>query len=451
MITAVWRRFFAPAPHIPRLPDDEVRRVYPFFRWRVMEATYIGYATYYLVRNNLGVVTKDMEIALGYDDRMVGSLLMVTALTYGLGKFVMGALSDRSNPRRFMAAGLLLTAICNFAFGSVANYHVHLGLWGLNGFFQGMGWPPCGRSMGHWFSERERGLTFSIWNTAHNVGGGVAGVIAGGAIHYLGGWQYAFYLPGVLATIGAFYILFRLCDTPQSVGLPPIEEYRQDYPNGARPGLDAERELTTRELLVDMVFTNKYIWILAAANFFAYVTRYSMLDWGPKYLREIKGATELGGGFSTMALEFGGIPSTILLGWVSDLLKGRRGMVAVLCLAPTMLAFTVIMLTPAGHLWLDMTMLTMIGFLIYPVINLIVIQALDLTSKKAIGTAAGFIGLMGYFGKAAQAKSFGWILYHLKPIYGPETAWMVVLGAILLCTAIGVVLLAFTWRLKPRA
>ncbi len=111
MITSAWRRLFAPAPHIPRLPDDEVRRVYPFFRWRVMEATYIGYATYYLVRNNLGVVTKDMEIALGYDDRMVGSLLMVTALTYGLGKFVMGALSDRSNPRRFMAAGLLLTAI----------------------------------------------------------------------------------------------------------------------------------------------------------------------------------------------------------------------------------------------------------------------------------------------------------------------------------------------------
>jgi len=416
-----------------------------------MEATYIGYATYYLVRNNINVVTKDMESALGYDDSMLGSILMITAITYGVGKFVMGALSDRSNPRTFMATGLLLTALCNFAFGSVSSFRVHLCLWGLNGFFQGMGWPPCGRSMGHWFSERERGLTFSIWNTAHNVGGGVAGVIAGFAIHHLGGWQYAFYLPGILATAGAFYILFRLRDTPQSVGLPPIEEHRQDYPNGARPGLDAERELTTRELLIDMVFTNRYIWILALANFFAYVTRYSMLDWGPKYLREIKGATDIGGGFGTMALEFGGIPSTILLGWVSDLLKGRRGMVAVLCLAPTLLAFAVMMLTPAGYLWLDMTMLTMIGFLIYPVINLIVIMALDLTSKKAIGTAAGFIGLAGYLGKAAQAKGSGWILYYLKPLYGQETAWMVVMVAILLCTAIGVTLLAFTWRLKPRA
>ncbi|HPD31540.1 MAG TPA: MFS transporter [Phycisphaerae bacterium] len=451
MIISIWRRFFAPAPHIPRLPDDQVRRVYPYYRWRVMEATYIGYATYYLVRNNINVVTKDMETALGYDDSMLGSLLAINAIAYGLGKFVMGALSDRSNPRVFMGVGLLLTAFCNFAFGSVASYPVHLFLWATNGLFQGMGWPPCGRSMGHWFSEKERGLTFSIWNTAHNVGGGVAGVIAGYALHYCGGWQFAFFIPGVLATIGGLYVLFRLCDTPQSVGLPPIEEYRQDYPNGARPGLDAERELTTRELLVDMVFTNKYIWILAAANFFAYVTRYSMLDWGPKYLREIKGATEIGGGVGTMFLEFGGIPSTIILGWVSDLLKGRRGMVAVLCLAPIIVAFTVIMFTPAGYLWLDMAMLTLIGFLIYPVINLIVIQALDLTSKKAIGTAAGFIGLMGYFGKATQAKGFGWILYHLKPVYGQETAWMAVMAAILLCTAIGVVLLSFTWRLKPRA
>jgi len=449
MIVGLWRRFFGPAPHIQRLPDDQVRCVYPYYRWRVMEATYIGYAAYYLVRNNLSPVAKDIGTALHYNQSMIGSIMAITAISYGLGKFVMGAVSDRSNPRTFMAFGLLLTALCNFAFGGVASYPVHLLLWAINGFFQGMGWPPCGRSMGHWFSERERGLTFSIWNTAHNIGGGVAGLIAAWSADRFGGWQYAFYVPGTLALIGAAYLLWRLCDTPQSVGLPPIEEHRQDYPNGALPGVDAERELTTRELLFDMVLTNKYIWILALANFFAYVTRYSMLDWGPTYLREIKGATLIKGGLSTMVIEFGGIPSTILLGWVSDLLKGRRGMVAVLCLGPTMLAFTVIMLTPAGHLWLDMTMLTMIGFLIYPVINLIVIQALDLTSKKAIGTAAGFIGLFGYLGRTAQAQGFGWMLHYFKPIYGDHAAWTMVIAAILLCTAMGVVLLALTWRLRP--
>ncbi len=451
MILSTLRSLFAPAPHLPRLPDDEVRRLYPRYRWRIMESTFIGYASFYLVRNNLAVVAKDVGEALHYDKGEMGSILAVTAISYGMGKFVMGAFSDRSNARVFMACGLLLTALCNFAFGAARDWHTHMVLWTLNGFFQGMGWPPCGRCMGHWFSERERGLTFSIWNTAHNVGGGAAGMIAAWSVERYGGWQYAFYFPGVLALVGSAYLFWRLRDTPQSVGLPPIEEYRGDYPEGLAAGTTHERELTTSELLFGYVLTNKYIWLLAFANFFAYIARYSMLDWGPTYLREVKDATLTDGGWATLAIEFGGIPSTIFLGWVSDLVRGRRGMVAVLCLAPMMLAFTAIMLTPPGYLWLDNTMLALVGFLIYPVINFIVIMALDLTSKKAIGTAAGFIGLFGYMGRTVQAQGFGWLLHYLEPVYGHEAAWKLVLVLIIACTAMAMLLMAFTWRLKPRA
>lgn len=450
MILKHIQQSFAPAPAIPRLPEAEIRRKYPRFRWQIMEATFLGYAAFYLVRNNLSVVAKDIEGTLHYAHSDIGSLLAVTALSYGLGKFVMGALSDRSNPRVFMSFGLLITALLNFAFGSVSSFSVHFALWALNGFVQGMGWPPCGRSMGHWFSERERGLTFSIWNTAHNVGGGIAGYLAAWSASYWGGWQYAFYIPGTLAAFGALYILLRLRDTPQSVGLPPIEEYKNDYPE-KHAGAEAERELSMRELLVDNVLTNKYIWLLAFANFFAYITRYSMLDWGPMYLREMKQATLTGGGVAIMAIEFGGIPSTILFGWLSDLVGGRRGMVAVLCLAPILAAFTAMIFIPAGYLWLDMTMLSLIGLFIYPVINFIVIIALDLRGKKAIGTAAGFIGLFGYLGRMVQAKCFGWMLDYFSVEMGKETAWTLVIITILACTLTAMVLLAFTWRTKPRA
>lgn len=163
----------AAAPHIKQLPDKEVKRRYPWFRWRVMEATFLGYATFYLIRsNNLSVVAKDVQDSLNYSKSDIGLLMAITAATYGIGKFFMGAWSDRSDARKFMSLGLLLTALCNFAFGAAGDFKVHLMLWALNGLVQGMGWPPCGRSMGHWFSERERGLTFSIWNTSHNVGGG---------------------------------------------------------------------------------------------------------------------------------------------------------------------------------------------------------------------------------------------------------------------------------------
>ncbi|MDX9722486.1 MAG: MFS transporter [Myxococcota bacterium] len=443
-------RYFAAAPHQPRLPDDEVKRLYPRFRLRILEATFFGYATFYVVRNNLSVVAKDMEHALHYDKSDVGSILAITAITYGLGKFVMGAVSDRSDPRKLMAFGLLLTALCNFAFGSVQNFHLHLALWAINGFVQGMGWPPCGRSMGHWFSERERGLTFSIWNTSHNLGGGVAGILAAFAAQHFGGWQAAFWFPGVLAALGAVYLFWRLRDTPQSVGLPPIEEYKNDYPETGAPDADRERELPLKELLFKYVLSNKFVWLLAFANFFAYIARYAMLDWGPTYLREMKGASGMGGGWAVLAIEFGGIPSTILLGWLSDRLGGRRGMVAVLCMIPIFLAYAVMSFTPAGFFWLDITMLIVIGFFIYPVINFIVIMALDLTSKKAIGTAAGFIGLFGYIGRTVQAKGIGSLQQYLDSHYGQAAAWNGVIYAVLGSTLIAIALLAFTWKMKPK-
>ena len=440
--------FFKPAPAIEPVPEAKVNKLYKKYRWSTLESTFIGYATFYLVRNNLSTVAKDIEGALHYDHNMIGSILAVSAISYGLGKFLMGSLSDRSNPKKFMAIGLALTAFCNFAFGGVADYNIHFFLWALNGFIQGMGWPPCGRSIGHWFSLKERGSIFAIWNVAHNIGGGIAGILAAYAASHFG-WQAAFYFPGTIALIGSVYLFLRLKDTPQSVGLPPIEKYKNDYPANSSIE-EPEKELSTRELFVEYIFKNKYLWIFAIANFFVYIVRYSMLDWGPTYLREMKGATLTGGGIAILMIEFGGIPSTILMGWISDKFGGRRGMVSLLCMLPIFAAFFGIYINPPGRLWLDMTFLAIVGFFVYPPVMLLGVSGLDLTSKKAVGTAAGFIGLFGYMGRTVQAKGFGWIAEHYGQIYGKETSWNLVIFAILGCTLMSIILLAFTWRVRPK-
>ena len=432
--------FLSPAPHEPLLPPEEVRRKYPKMRWQILESTFIGYATFYFVRNNLPVVATEMGEALSYTKDDIGNLLAATAIAYGLGKFIMGAVSDRSNPRIFMPLGLLLTALCNFAFGWADSYYVHLLLWTLNGFVQGMGWPPCGRSLGHWFSVRERGTAFAFWNIAHNVGGGLIGLIAAYSVLYFGGWEYAFFVPGVLALIGAGYLFVRLRDTPQSVGLPPIEVYKNDYPPEEKE--DHERELTTRELIVDNVLLNKFIWLFAIANLFVYIARYSLLDWGPTYLKEVKGASLEGGGYSIFLYEFAGIASTLLFGWLSDKMGGKRGLVSFLCMVPVFGAFVGIMSTPVGYFWLDLTLFATIGFFIYPPVMLLGVAGLDFSSKKAVGTAAGFIGLFGYIGRTVQGKGLGWLAEHYS--------WDAALYAILIATFLAIVLLAFTVRLKPR-
>lgn len=439
--------FLKSAPKIPRLTDDsKIRALYPIFRWRMLEATFIGYAVFYLLRNNLSPVAADLGGAVGYTKSEIGDFQAATALAYGLGKFLLGALSDRSNPRYFMPLGLLATAVLNLAFGASGDYTTHLILWTLNGFVQGMGWPPCGRTLGHWFSENERGTYFAAWNIAHNVGGGLAGVIAAESAR-LFGWQSAFYVPAALAIVCAVYLVFRLRDTPQSVGLPPIEEYRNDYPPGqsratSNPDDDHERELTTYELFVEQIFLNPYLWLFASANFFVYITRYAMLDWGPTYLREVKGTDISGGGLSILILEFAGIPSTLLMGWLSDQMGGRRGLVSLLCMIPIFGAFAGILYTPPGMLWLDLTLMAVIGFFVYPPVMLLGVAGLDFTSKKAVGTAAGFIGLLGYIGRMVQGKVLGTV--------AETQGWEPALNLVLIAALCAIVLLSFTVRLKPR-
>ena len=433
-------RLFQPAAHVSMLPAEQVRQLYPKFRWRILESTFIGYATFYFVRNNLPVVSKEMGQALHYSKGQIGDMLAMTAIAYGIGKFVLGAWSDRSNPRFFMPAGLLLTALCNFLFGAASTFSVHLTLWTLNGLAQGMGWAPCGRSLGHWYSVRERGTVFAFWNLSVNVGGGLTGLIAAYSTAWMG-WRSAFYVPGVLAMLCAVYLVVRLRDTPQSVGLPPIEEYRIDYP--AQEERDREAELGTRDLVVNYILRNRYLWLFAAANFFVYLARYSMLDWGPTYLKEVKHASLEQGGFSTAIYELGGMFSTVLMGWLSDKAGGRRGMISVICMVPVFLAFGGILYAPQGMLWIDLTLFGIIGFFIYPPVMLLPVMGLDFTSKKAVGTAAGFIGLFGYLGRTAQGKGIG----TLAERYG----WNAAFYGILASTLMGILLLSWTWNLKPRA
>jgi OPA family glycerol-3-phosphate transporter-like MFS transporter len=431
--------WFNPAPHKPRLPDSEVARLYPRLRWQVFEAAFLAYATFYVVRNNFAPVAREIGTALHYDKAMIGDILAGTAIAYGLGKLIMGYFSDRSDARKYIAVGMLLTALLNFAFGATTNYWGHLVLWTLNGFVQGMGYGPCSRGLSHWYSASERGSIFGVWNISHNIGGGIAGYLAAKCAEHWG-WQSAFYVPGVIALLGAAYLFWRMRDTPQSEGLPPIQEYKHDCPPEERES--HERELSAREMLFKYILPNKMLWVLAIANVFVYIARYAMVDWGPTYLKEVKGASLAQGGFSTLVIEFAGAAGMLTMGWLSDKLGGRRGRVSAISIIPLLMAFAAIRITPKGMLWLDMALFAVIGFFVYTPVMFSGVMSLDLTHKKAVGTAAGFVGLFGYIGRVIQGKGLGWTAQH----YG----WDAGLIAVLVCTFIALLLLMFTWNVRPR-
>lgn len=406
-----------PAAPASPLPAAEVDAAYRRHRRQVFAGIFVGYAAYYLVRNNLALAIPDiLRDHPEYTKAQLGTALTGLSVAYGLSKFLMGSVSDRSNPKYFMPLGLLLScammAVSGLVKGIYTSLVLVLLLQTLNGWVQGMGWPPCGKTMVHWFSTRERGRTVAVWNVSHNVGGALVANFALLGVTLFGDWGAKFYFNAALAAAIAVVIFFLLRDTPQSCGLPPIERHNNDYPPDYS---DAhERTFTFREIFFGHVLNNRYLWAIAFANAFVYFVRYGVVNWIPTYLETAKGFSFKESSIAWSLYEWAAIPGTIACGWISDRwFKGRRAPANILFMGLTLVAVVVYWFNIHGPLWIDYAALIAIGLLIYGPIMIIGLHALDLVPKKAAGTAAGFTGFFGYvFGSAIAGTGVGWIADH---------------------------------------
>ena len=453
--------FLSAPPARPRLPDHEIAPAYKKWPASVFMGIFIGYAGFYLIRNNVSLVAsilKDHGIMSASDIGLVANAVL---FAYGLSKFFMAMLSDRANARYFMPLGLALSAVTNLFIAFVPALTASVGLFAvlmfINGWFQGMGWPPCGKTMVHWWSKKERGTIVSIWNCAHNVGG-----MAPGALVLLAGmiwarthgveatnkdiWQQALYYPGIAAMVAAVFIVFAMKDTPQSCGLPPIEQWKNDYPDDYDEKT-AEKNLSTKEIFVTYVLKNRLLWYIAVANVFVYLIRYGVLKWSPVYLSEVKHFDFKGTAIAYTIYELAAIPGTLLCGWVSDkIFKGKRGITGVIFMSLTTIAVVALWMNPAtpvdaqgnivaeyaGVVWYknpyqltDFLLMTTVGFLIYGPVMLIGLHALELAPKKAAGTAAGFTGLFGYLGGTVAAA---YVIGRTAERYGWDKGFEVIVG-----------------------
>lgn len=437
----MFTKLLKPAGHKPMLPADKVDSTYKQMRWRVFLGIFVGYAGYYLVRKNFSLAMPDL-IEQGYSKSDLGWALSGVSIAYGLSKFLMGNVSDRSNARNFLTIGLILSALTMIIMGvfsfATSSVVVMFVLLFINGWFQGMGWPACGRVMVHWFSVKERGTMMSIWNVAHNVGGGLIGPIAIFGMEIFANWHSKFYFPGLIAIGVAIISHILVRDTPQSCGLPPIEEYKNDYPDDYSE--KHEEELSAKTIFFQYIFNNKLLWYIAFANAFVYLVRYGILDWSPTFLEEVKGFSVKETGWAYFFYEYAGIPGTLLCGWMSDkLFGGKRAPATIIYMALVTIAVIVYWKNPAGNIAIDNAALIAIGFLIYGPVMLIGVHALDLVPKKAAGTAAGLTGLFGYMGGALFANiALGYVVDH----WSWDGAFIVIISACIL----SIFFTLFTWK-----
>ena len=422
--------FLTPPAFKPEQTGAEADAKYRRLRWQVFFGIFIGYAGFYIVRKNFSMAIPALA-PFGFDKGELGIVLSMNAIAYGFSKFLMASISDRSDARKFLPLGLVCAAL-SMLFMIVPVQWIgaeHKGLAitlmaALNflvGWFNGMGWPPCGRVMTHWFSIKERGTWMSFWNCAHNVGGALVGPMAVYGAMWFGSWFYGsnqdyyfligtYAFPAAVAVLVAVLAYCMIRDTPQSCGLPSIEKWSghasQSY------SAKAEEVLSTLQIF-KTVLGNKLLWYIAFANAFVYMVRYGCLDWAPTILTE-KGIDLKEAGWAYFAYEMAAIPGTIICGWISDkVFHGRRALPTILFMGLLIVAI-VIYWQNLDNLNVVIGCLIAIGFLIYGPVMLIGVQALDLAPKNAAGTAAGLTGFMGYvLGTAVLANIvIGYVAEH---------------------------------------
>lgn len=164
-------RFFRPAPHIAPVAPDKVDPLYRRLRWQIFLGIFFGYAAYYLVRKNFTLAMPYL-IEQGFSRGDLGFALSGISIAYGVSKFIMGSVSDRSNPRVFLPAGLVLAAavmlIMGFVPQATSSIMMMFVLLFICGWFQGWAGLPV---VGRWFTggHRKNAAGSSRYGTARTM------------------------------------------------------------------------------------------------------------------------------------------------------------------------------------------------------------------------------------------------------------------------------------------
>ena len=371
-------------PAYDGMTDQQVKR-FKYWEFRTMAMCIFGYALFYFVRKNLSIAMPYLNEEMGISKSDLGLFLTLHGLIYGLSKFFNGIWGDRSNARYFLVTGLVFC-----------------------GYVVSLNW-------GAWFDA-------SSILSQH--------------------WRWCFLLPATIAILGAAVVWAFVRDTPSSVGLPELKTGKA-APADAKPHTKAEEKAEHKAFLRRKVFLNPTIWIIAVGNFFVYIVRFAVLDWGPTMLKEHLHMDISHAGWTVAAFEIAGIAGMLAAGWATDrFFGGRAPRTCVICMLMTALCLVgLYTLNEHTPLAVAIAILMSAGFFIYGPQALVGIAAANIATKRAAATAGGFCGLFGYGSTIVSGWGMGMLVQY--------TDWSVALYTLVGMALVGTAVFAAAWKAKP--
>ncbi len=387
-------------PAAERVAESEVGKTYRTLRNRTFWGATAAYSLFYLCRLSMGVVKKPLIDEGLFSAAELGVIASAFYFVYAIGKFVNGFIADYCNVRRYMATGLAISSVINLLMGLIglgngyagfppyAVYLIFIFLWGINGWVLSMGSPSGIVSLSRWFPQSRRGTYYSIFCSTPYIGEALSMVLTGSIVAAFG-WEYGFIASALGGFVGVGLILLSVSDTPQSKGLPSVQELSGEE-------IKPIDKLPTREIQ-KFVLKHPAIWIIAVSCAFINLTKYGIMEWGVLYLQ---GAREYSLESASWIIGFSAvfaIVGTVGAGWLSDVVfKGDRVKPALISGFISLAALALFLLVD-GSKWV-MAAFVSVFSLAVGVLYCIVsgLMAIDIVPRKATGAALGIVGISSY-------------------------------------------------------
>jgi OPA family sugar phosphate sensor protein UhpC-like MFS transporter len=222
-------------------------------------------------------------------------------------------------------------------------------------------------------------------------------------------WQWGFWIPAAVC-IGAAALLYKfLQERPQTLGLPPVTEWRHDIVDKGQSIKPSARTIWKTQLSVLAIPS---LWVIAFASSSMYVTRYAINSWGNVYLQEIRGFDLFDANAFIFLNTAAGIMGCVAYGYMSDKwFDAKRPPTNLIFGLMELIPLIVIFYGPTNSIVLAAA-LVVYGFGLSGILaSLGGLFAIDIAPKKVAGAAMGFIGIFSYLGAGLQDYISGKLIY----------------------------------------
>jgi len=366
-------------------------------QWRMLFAVMFCYLFFYTGRQTFGFAIPGLQKEFGFSKETLGWASAALLWCYAIGQAINGNLADKLGGRKVMTAGAILSCLANWVVSFATGLASLMIPWGINGYFQALGWAPGSRLLSNWWGTSERGKVYGFYVFAASCASilsFVTSIVVVGVLHL--DWRWIFRLPVLLMLVGGITLYLVVRERPEDLGFESPENGVANQ-NDKHHGAAGDEETSWQRY--SAVLRNVPLLVASVSVGFMNAARYGLIVWVPVHFLGANWSKASDGlidpKWISVALPIGMALGALCNGWVSDKLFGaNRSKPIVLFMVLGALASAAMFSLHAGMLAVGALFLA--GFFVYGPASSFWALCPDLVGAKRAGTATGVMNFVAY-------------------------------------------------------